>query len=101
MKQKIYTAGFLLLMFCLFSRAGIAQNKSFIATITEQNRWVDSVYKKLSRKERIGQLFYVRAHTNKGKAYEDSVAAIIRDEHVGGLVFFQGGPVRHANLINL
>ncbi|MFD0763442.1 glycoside hydrolase family 3 N-terminal domain-containing protein [Mucilaginibacter lutimaris] len=101
MKQRIYTAGCLLLMFCLFSRAGIAQNKSFIATITEQNRWVDSVYKKLSRKERIGQLFYVRAHTNKGKAYEDSVAAIIRDEHVGGLVFFQGGPVRHANLINL
>ena len=101
MKQKNYVTCCLLLLLCLATQAGIAQNKSFIATVTEQNRWVDSVYKKLSRKEKIGQLFYVRAHTNKGKAYEDSVAAVIRDEHIGGLVFFQGGPVRHANLINV
>lgn len=42
----------------------------------------------------------VRAHTNKGQAYEDSVAQIIKDEQLGGVVFFQGGPVRQAELIN-
>ncbi|MEB0262770.1 MULTISPECIES: glycoside hydrolase family 3 N-terminal domain-containing protein [unclassified Mucilaginibacter] len=101
MKQKNYITCCLLLTFSLLTQAVSAQNKSFITTITEQNRWVDSVFRKLTRKEKIGQLFYVRAHTNRGKAYEDSVATIIRDEHIGGLVFFQGGPVRHANLINL
>ncbi|RFZ92143.1 glycoside hydrolase family 3 [Mucilaginibacter conchicola] len=82
------------------SCTAFAQRQSFIETVTKQNQWVDSVYRKMSRKERIGQLFYVRAHTNKGKAYEDSVAKVIEEEHIGGLVFFQGGPVRHANLIN-
>jgi len=87
-------------MLSLLTQSSFAQKTSFINSLSEQNHWVDSVYKKMSRKERIGQLFYVRAHTNMGKAYEDSVGKIIEEEHVGGLVFFQGGPVRHANLIN-
>ncbi len=45
-------------------------------------------------------MFFVRAHTDRGQAYEDSVGKVIKDEQVGGLVFFQGGPVRQAELIN-
>lgn len=89
-----------LILSFFISFTALAQRQSFIETVTKQNQWVDSVYRKMSRKERIGQLFYVRAHTNKGKAYEDSVGKVIEEEHIGGLVFFQGGPVRHANLIN-
>jgi beta-N-acetylhexosaminidase len=100
MKQKLYVACTLLFMLSLLTQSSSAQKTSFINSLSEQNHWVDSVYKKMSRKERIGQLFYVRAHTNMGKAYEDSVGKIIEEEHIGGLVFFQGGPVRHANLIN-
>lgn len=74
--------------------------RSFIASLSQQNHWVDSVFKKLSRKQKIAQLFFVRAHTNLGQAYEDSVATVIKNEQVGGLVFFQGGPVRQAELIN-
>ena len=65
-----------------------------------KNHWVDSVFRKLNRKKKVAQLFFVRAHTNRGLAYEDSVAKIIKKEQVGGLVFFQGGPVRQADLIN-
>ncbi|MEO5891075.1 MAG: glycoside hydrolase family 3 N-terminal domain-containing protein [Ferruginibacter sp.] len=54
----------------------------------------------MSRKERIAQLFFIRAHTNKGKAYEDTVESMIKKLHVGGLVFFQGGPGRQAILTN-
>ena len=46
------------------------------------------------------QMFMVRAHTDKGKAFEDSIAGVIRKEHIGGLVFFQGGPARQAALTN-
>lgn len=76
------------------------QKTSFITTINRQNHWVDSVYKKLSHKQRVGQLFFVRAHTDRGQAYEDSVGNVIKDQQIGGLVFFQGGPVRQLELIN-
>ena len=79
----------------------IAQNAgSFIGSIDQPNAWVDSVFKKLSKRERIAQLFMVRAHTDRGRAFEDSIARVIQKEHIGGLVFFQGGPGRQAVLTN-
>lgn len=74
--------------------------KNFIETSPEQQHWVDSVYRKMSRKEKVAQLFFLRAHTDKGKAYEDGVAEVIKKHKVGGLVFFQGGPGRQAALTN-
>jgi len=76
------------------------QNPSFTDFINQQHDWVDSVFHKLNKKERIAQLFMVRAHTNLGEEYIDSVAKVIRKEKLGGVVLFQGGPVRHAELIN-
>lgn len=77
-----------------------AQKESYIESLNKQNHWVDSVYKKLSKKHRVAQLLFVRAHTNKGQAYEDSVAKVIKKQQIGGLVFFQGGPGRQVNLTN-
>ena len=76
------------------------QNQGYIASLGKQNHWVDSVYRKLSLKQRIAQLFFIRATTDKGQAYEDSVGKVIKDLQVGGLVFFQGGPVRQVELSN-
>lgn len=89
-----------LVIFSIVSLNVFAQKESYIQLVSHQNHWVDSVFKKMSRKKRVAQLFFVRAHTNLGQAYEDSVAKVIKDEQVGGLVFFQGGPVRQAQLIN-
>ncbi len=77
-----------------------AQKAGFIQSLDRQNNWVDSVFRKMNRRKKIAQLFFIRANTDKGQAYEDSVAKVISDEQVGGLVFFQGGPVRQADLIN-
>lgn len=77
-----------------------AQKKSYLQTLTEKNHWVDSVFHKLNKREKIAQMFFVRAHTNLGKAYEDSIANVIKKQDVGGLVFFQGGPGRQAILTN-
>ncbi|WP_206367155.1 glycoside hydrolase family 3 protein [Sphingobacterium sp. SGG-5] len=78
-----------------------AQNKpDFVPFIHQQHRWVDSVFSSLSAKERIAQLFLVRAHTNLGEKYIDSVAKVIANEQLGGLVVFQGGPVRHVDMFN-
>lgn len=88
------------ILISLISVDAFAQKADYITSIDQQNHWVDSVFNKMSRKKRIAQLFFVRAHTNLGLAYEDSVAKVIDDQQVGGLVFFQGGPVRQAALIN-
>lgn len=80
---------------------GLSQTQSsFINSLDKPNAWVDSVFRKLNKRERIAQLFMVRAHTDKGKVFEDSIAKLIRKERIGGLVFFQGGPVRQAVLTN-
>ncbi len=90
----------LLLTFFSFSTAFAvqAQQKSYLQTLQEPNSWVDSVINKLNRRERIAQMFFIRALTNSGKAYEDSIGRVIQKEKVGGLVFFQGGPGRQLNL---
>lgn len=85
---------------CLSFRICAQQKTGYIGSLNRQNHWVDSVYKKLNRKQRIAQLFFVRARTDKDQVYEDSVANVIKNERLGGLVFFQGGPGRQLNLIN-
>lgn len=68
--------------------------------IYEQQRWVDSVYKKMTFDEKVGQLFMVAAYSNKDEAHFEAIDKLVADYKVGGLIFFQGGPVRQANLTN-
>lgn len=95
--RKVKVVGFSMLI-CLLLAQGKVQAQSYIQTLQQPNHWADSVFKRLSHKQRIAQLFFVRAHTDKGKVYEDSIARVIKKEKIGGLVFFQGGPVRQASL---
>lgn len=97
MLKTIITSAFL----CGLSLVGFSQKKpAFVPFINQQHQWVDSVFNTLTPKERIGQLFLVRAHTNLGQKYIDSVANVIKNEQLGGLVVFQGGPVRHVDMFN-
>jgi beta-N-acetylhexosaminidase len=63
--------------------------------------WVDSVFHSLSKEEKIAQLMVIRAHSNLGPDHIKSVVDQIQKYNVGALCFFQGGPVRQANLTNL
>lgn len=65
-----------------------------------QKKWVDSVYNQLTFDERIGQLFMVAAYSNKDSAHVKSIDKLITENKVGGLIFFQGGPIRQAKLTN-
>lgn len=88
------------IFFAVLSMDAVAQAPGYIASIDQQNHWVDSVFNKLSRKRKIQQLLFVRAHTNLSQHYQDSVGEVIRKEQLGGVVFFQGGPARQAVLSN-
>jgi beta-glucosidase-like glycosyl hydrolase len=69
--------------------------------VTESaSRWVDSIYNVMTDDERIGQLFMIRAHSDKGEDHVREVAKFINTYHVGGLCFFQGTPEKQASLTN-
>lgn len=65
-----------------------------------EKKWVDSIYNSLTFDERIGQLFMVSAYSNKDSLHAKSIDKLIQENKVGGLIFFQGGPVRQAKLTN-
>lgn len=64
----------------------------------EGQKWVDSVYNSMSLNERLGQLFMVAAYSNKNQ--NSNIEKLITENKIGGVIFFQGGPVRQAQLTN-
>lgn len=71
---------------------------------SDAKKWADSVYKKLSKDERIAQLMVVRLSTGGGgkKAiyYDAEVGKLITKYNIGGICPFQGEPVKMAEVIN-
>ncbi len=62
--------------------------------------WVDSILEGMTVDEKIGQLLMVAAYSNKSEEHAREIENLIRHYHIGGLIFFQGGPVRQALLTN-
>lgn len=73
---------------------------TFLQLNARQNCWVDSVFTNMSPSDRIAQLIMVAGYSNRKPAYEDSLLALVRTHKLGGVVMFQGGPVRQAQLTN-
>lgn len=62
--------------------------------------WVDSTFRTMTPEQRVAQLIFIRAYSTNDAANEKQVRDLIQQKHVGGLVFFQGSPVRQAELTN-
>lgn len=90
----------LFVLLCIASIKVLAQTPAFLQQTDRQTHWVDSVFNKLSKRQKIAQLFMVRVYSNQTQPFDDSIAHLIKKEKIGGIVFFQGGPVRQANFIN-
>ena len=72
----------------------------FFEESEKEEKWVDSVYSQMTFNEKVGQLFMVAAYSNKDSIHVNSIEKLIKESKIGGLIFFQGGPVRQANLTN-
>ncbi|MFZ6665948.1 glycoside hydrolase family 3 N-terminal domain-containing protein [Peijinzhouia sedimentorum] len=70
------------------------------ASKLNKQQWVDSVFNSLSEDQRLGQLFMVAAYSNKDETHYREIDKLVREQHIGGLIFFQGGPGRQAVLTN-
>ncbi len=69
---------------------------SIQAQSREQKKWVRKQYASLSLNEKIAQLMVIRAHSAWDAKKVDSLSKVIKKYNVGGLCFFQGGPIREA-----
>lgn len=65
-----------------------------------QQIWVDTQYNEMSLDERLGQLFMVSVASDQSKESTDRITSLIRKQHIGGVIFSTGGPVRQAKLTN-
>ena len=92
--MKLFKA--VLFLSILIPSVASAQYKS---KLTAQ-QWTDSVFNSLSEDEKIAQLMVIRAHSNLGADHVAKVTEEIKKYNVGALCFFQGGPMRQANLTN-
>jgi len=92
---------FIVIILSFFSSILIAQPKvrpPFLQYETDQ--WVDSVFNSLSVDERIGQLIMVPAYSSKGTSNLQKLTRMVKENKIGGVIAMQGGPIRHANMVN-
>jgi beta-glucosidase-like glycosyl hydrolase/CubicO group peptidase (beta-lactamase class C family) len=65
-----------------------------------EKKWVDSIYNNFSLEDKLGQLFMVAAYSNRDATHFKELDTLIIKHKIGGLIFFQGGPIRQAKLTN-
>jgi beta-N-acetylhexosaminidase len=98
-KIKLLTAGILTCVIFLSVNFGAPTKRPTVPLITEK-QWVDSVFNGMTLDQKIGQFFMVATFSNRNEAYYRSTDLLIEQYHIGGVIFFQGGPVRQAALTN-
>ena len=65
-----------------------------------KQRWVDSILSTMSIQEQLAQSFMVAAWSNKGADHLQEIENDIIKYRIGGLIFFQGDPLKQAFLTN-
>lgn len=72
----------------------------FLHLSEKKEAWVAKVHASLTTDEKIAQLIMVPVYSNKDQIHIDSISRLVATYKVGGMIFFQGGPVRQAHMIN-
>lgn len=94
---------FLILLVLFFSFTGISQQIYPLLVENDQlnqKKWVDSIYNSMTLKEKVGQLFMVDVFSSDPKSKNDKIDSLIKNQHIGGIIFSKGGPKRQAKLNN-
>ncbi len=66
----------------------------------ERTTWVEQTLASMSLEEKIGQLFMVATFSNRESAHEVYIERMVREQHLGGLIFMQGSAERQLALVN-
>ncbi|HEX7457856.1 MAG TPA: glycoside hydrolase family 3 N-terminal domain-containing protein, partial [Ginsengibacter sp.] len=94
--NKFLLTGFLIIIIYSSAFSQVQKNP-------KAQHWADSVFNTLNDDQRIAQLMVLResSYTKDGPVYYDSlIADAVAKYNIGGIVLFQGSPVKQANFIN-
>jgi len=78
----------------------LSDSKADPEFLQSPSSWIDSILDTLTVEERIAQLIMVAAYSNNNEKNEKEVAELVKENRIGGLVFFQGTPHKQAELTN-
>lgn len=81
----------LLVLISSFFQTSFAQN--------HRSHWVDSVYSRLSTEARVGQLFLLPVSLTNETDIDD-LTDQVKAFHPGAILITNGGPIRHAKMVN-
>jgi beta-N-acetylhexosaminidase len=62
--------------------------------------WVDSVFNSLSPIERIGQLIWIDAYSNRDIGEDVALSNLLRKTGAGGIIFFEGNALKQTDMLN-
>lgn len=68
--------------------------------LSADSAMVDSLMNTMSLDQKIAQMLMVQAYSNRDASHLEDLKKLVKRYNIGGLIFFQGGPVRQANMIN-
>lgn len=68
--------------------------------LPDQNEWIDSVFSTLNTEQKIGQLIMIPAYAGGNEEHYEELIELLDNHHIGGVAFFEGGPVAQAKLTN-
>ena len=70
------------------------------ANSSAARHWADSVYKSLTERQRVAQLFCPKAIPTKGDESKAAIKRLVQTDGVGGLLFTEGTIDQYASLTN-
>lgn len=95
---------FLCLLGLMLFSFKIEENSSFsdphAEAMAQKDRWIRKTISRMSLEEKIAQFFMVAVYSNKDEAHRKEIEKLVTEQKVGGLIFFQGGPGRQAEMTN-
>ncbi|MDA9576101.1 serine hydrolase [Flavobacteriaceae bacterium] len=93
--QRLFIVWIWLFSISMWAQSPLVSNDSLA-----QKQWVDSIYNAMTLKQKVGQLFMVQAFSDEKKLQKSKLLELIKNQHIGGLIYSNGGPLRQAKLDN-
>lgn len=78
----------------------VATNPLMTSDAAQQEKWVDSIYGKMTLQEKVGQLFMVQVYSQQKNLDKNKIVNLILNQQIGGIIYTNGDPVSQAKLNN-
>ncbi|MDG1331252.1 MAG: glycoside hydrolase family 3 N-terminal domain-containing protein [Crocinitomicaceae bacterium] len=103
MKNKLLFRSFAVvaLVFAgVLSLSLVASKPEIKVKVPTKTTWVNAELEKMTLEQKIGQFFMVAAYSNRGEEHYAHLDSLITEQHIGGMIFFQGQRLNMKNVID-